>query len=231
MRVLVTRARDGAEETAALLKARGHQPVLAPLSTVRWNAGGEIPLQGFQAVLVTSANGIRALAMRTGKLDIPVLAVGARTAHVARALGFTDVSSADGDAEALARLARARLLPGALPLLHVAGGNAGDLLSEALAEFNVEREILYDVIRETELPSPATEALRNEALDAAIFFSPGSARIFRELVAKSELAAACHRLIAGCISPAAAAALSPLGFAQTRIAAKPDQESLLSLLS
>ena len=50
-----------------------------------------------------------------------MLAVGRSSAEAARAAGFADVASADGDAVDLARLAARRFAGSRLPLLYLAG--------------------------------------------------------------------------------------------------------------
>jgi uroporphyrinogen-III synthase len=80
------------------------------------------------------------------------------------------------------------------------------------------------------LPEPVARALREGSLDAALFFSPHSAKIFKNCILKTGLSAACTRLIAVCISQATASALLPLSLAETRIAARPNQGALLACL-
>ena len=46
MRILVTRPKEHAEETAAKLRARGHTVLVAPLLEIRFAAGPEILLDG-----------------------------------------------------------------------------------------------------------------------------------------------------------------------------------------
>ena len=67
MRILVTRPAEDGAEIARLLAAMGHQALLAPLLTVRIHDGPPLSLAGIQAVLATSANGVRALAARTAR--------------------------------------------------------------------------------------------------------------------------------------------------------------------
>lgn len=231
MRILLTRPRDDAERTAAALRARGHEVVLAPLMEVRFRDGPEIAFDGVQAILVTSANGIRALARRSTRRDVPVLAVGPQTAEAARAAGFTDVRSADGDAAALAEATQRWLGPHRGALLHARGVRSTPDLARALeqAGFAVRGEVLYDAVAAPDLPAPAAMALRDGALDAVMVFSPRSAAIFAETVGRAGLAATCGRLDALCISQAAADALAPLAFAAIRIAARPNQAAMLDL--
>jgi uroporphyrinogen-III synthase len=232
MRVLVTRPLDDAEETAAKLIARGHAPVIAPLLEIRFRDGAEIALDNIQAVLVTSANGIRALAARTRGGDVRVLAVGAQSADAARDAGFANVEHAGGDVAALADLTIARLKPEGGVLFHAAGADTRGQLAERLAAsgFTVRSEVLYDAIASTALPPLALSALTKRELDAVLFFSPRTAKTFAGLVEKVSLRSACQTLLAICISQAAVDALGSLDFRGIRVAARPDQDALLALL-
>lgn len=232
MRVLVTRPDDDARETAAKLEARGHQAIPAPLLAIRAVTGPSIALEGVQAVLVTSANGIRALAPRTARRDIAVLAVGAQSGEVARALGFRDVRDAGGDAAALAALARATLSPDKGPLFHAGGKDTRGGLAETLTAqgFRVLSEVLYEAVATTELPDAAAAALAARAVDAVLLFSPRTAKIFVDLVTAAGLAGACAPVTALAISDAAARELARLPFRDIRVAARPDQDALLALL-
>jgi uroporphyrinogen-III synthase len=91
MRILVTRPREDGEQIAAKLAALGHTALLAPLLEPRFHDGPEPALNDVQAILATSANGIRALIRRTARRDIPIFAVGPQTTEEARAAGFSDV--------------------------------------------------------------------------------------------------------------------------------------------
>src|SRR6185503_19281114 len=101
MRVLVTRPLPDGERTAAALRARGHQVLLAPLMTVKPVAAD---LSGnWAAVIVSSANALRAVdGSRLAALKkLPLFAVGERSAIAAREAGFRDVRAAGGDADDL----------------------------------------------------------------------------------------------------------------------------------
>jgi uroporphyrinogen-III synthase len=228
MRVLITRPQEDGEAVAALLGRAGHQPMLAPLLRPRWLDGPVLDLSGIAAFLATSANGVRALARRTPRRDIPVLAVGPQTAEEARAAGFLRVENADGDALALADAVPRWLAPAAGILLHVCGAEAAGTLAERLAArgYEVRREILY-AVQPLTLSPQAAAALAAGAMDAVLLFSPRSARIF---IAESQ-ALDLSGITAFCISPATAAALPQDRFAAIRVAARPNQESLVALLA
>ncbi len=92
MRVLVTRPVEDAGATAARLRELGHELLIAPLLEIRFRDGPELSLDGFQAIVATSANGVRALIGRTLRpATLPIFAVGPQTAALAREAGFADV--------------------------------------------------------------------------------------------------------------------------------------------
>jgi uroporphyrinogen-III synthase len=233
MRVLITRPKDDAAETAAILKARGHEVLIAPLLEIQFRAGAELSIDDVQAVLVTSANGIRAFARRTNRRDIEILAVGAQSAETARQVGFANVRHADGDAQALADLAIATLKTEDGALFHAAGSETRGDLSETLSArgFTIRSEALYDAVAARTFPAIVQAALTQGALDAALFFSPRTARIFADIVAREGLSGSCSTFSALCISPATVAELSSLSFREIRAAAQPNQPALLSLLA
>jgi uroporphyrinogen-III synthase len=232
MRVLVTRPAGDAEDTAALLKARGHEPLLAPLLAVRFHDGHPLHLDDVQALLFTSANGVRAFARRSSRRDFPAFAVGSQTAQAARDVGFADVRNADGDAKDLAQFVRRTRKPEDGPLLHAAGAEAEGRLARMLTDagYSVRTQVLYDVPNADALPAAARDALAAGTLDAILLFSTRSATAFVDLVGQAGLRDRCAGLVVCCISEAAARPLSGLTIKDIRIAARPSQGALLDCL-
>lgn len=226
MRILVTRPLEDGPAIAEKLRALGHTPVLAPLLAFQMTGGPEPDFSGVQAILASSANGIRALVLRSARRDLPVFAVGPQTAREAQDAGFVDVRNADGDARALAQAAARWASPRDGALLHVCGEEAPGTLGDDLIArgFDVRRAVLYRMAAAPELPAGVRADFG--ALDAVLFFSPRTTDIFAKLTQGLPRA----KLVALCISPATASAAQPLGFAEIRIAAKPNQEALLALL-
>jgi uroporphyrinogen-III synthase len=232
VRILVTRPKEDAEETAATLRARGHSVLIAPLIEIRFLEGPDISLDGIQAVLATSSNGVQALALRTMRRDVPLFAVGAQTARIARDAGFASVRSANGDARALAAETLVWAKPDAGVLLHAAGAETKGQLAEALgaAGLDVRTIALYDAVAVSTLPHEVVDALTKGNLDAVFLYSPRSAQIFSDCVVKARMVDRCAALTALCISPDAAARLASLDFRAVHVAPRPDQEALLALL-
>jgi uroporphyrinogen-III synthase len=232
VRLLVTRPEQDATSFAEVLGRLGHEAIVAPLLEIHAHPGPEIVLDGVQAVLATSANGVRALAARTARRDITVYAVGPQTAAEAQALGFSSVRNAAGNSAALVEFIARHAAPSGGRLLHAAGEQTAGAVREKLTAlgFEVETRILYGTYPVQELPKEAAIALLQGKVDGAMLFSPKSAEIFTKLVAKAGLAPQCASLAAYCISAAAAAALVPLTFRRIAIAASPNQDAMLALL-
>ena len=228
MRILVTRPLEDGEAIAEKLRAMGHQPLLAPLLSTDFHDGPEPDFTGIQAILASSANGIRALIRRTTRRDLPIFAVGPQTAEEAQKAGFAVVKNANGDAVVLAQATMRWTTPDAGALLHVCGEEAPGTLGEMLAAhgFTVRRCALYAVHPAAALPVEVQAALKQQGLEAALFFSPRSARVFCDLAAGLPLAT----LTAFCISPVTAGALEGRGFARVLAAPAPNQAALLALL-
>lgn len=232
MRILVTRPEDDATALVRLLGERGIDAVIEPLLVIEHVAGAALDLEGVQALLMTSANGARACAAATKRRDLAVFAVGDATARAATEAGFRTIESAAGDVGALADLVRERLDPGAGGLVHVAASTvAGDLGGALRASgFAYRREILYRARQATAFSQATRSALRDQALDGALFFSPRTAQTFVSLVRDGRLCECCEVMVALCLSAAVADELAALPWRAVRIARRPDQGSLVALV-
>jgi uroporphyrinogen-III synthase len=228
--VLITRPEPGASETAARVLALGHQPILAPLLVVQSRNVPLPPSERLQAILVTSGNAIPALP--ASHRHLPLLAVGEATAARARAAGFEQVSSADGDASDLAALAAARCHPGVDPLLLVSGRGQGQGLAAALRErgFRVIRRTAYAAVPAGALPAHAHEAISRGAVGTVLLFSAETARQCVRLLRAARLREAAREIEALAISPPTAMALRALPWRRIRVADRPNQDALLAML-
>lgn len=232
MRVLVTRPTADATGTALQLRQMGHIPLISPMLEVRFRDGPELSLAGVQALVATSANGIRAFIRRTTHRDLPVFAVGAQTAKVALEAGFADVKHSVGDSIALANAIAGWAKPEAGILFHAAGNETAGKLAEHLRGygFKFHRDVLYDVVPVETLSGEATLALRASELDAVLLYSPRSAETFSRWVQKAGLATHCRTLIAVCISEAAAEKCRDLPLREIRVADRPTEDAMLEAL-
>jgi uroporphyrinogen-III synthase len=229
VRVLITRPREDAEPLATALRAHGVESMIAPLIEIRNLDGPSLDLDGVQALLATSANGVRAFAAREPARNLPVYAVGDATARTARAEGFEAVKSASGNVAALAALVRDRLDPDAGALTHVAGTKVAGDLSGILraAGFRYRREVLYEARAADRLPTAVAEAFRDRSLQGIVMYSPRTAAIFVDLVRKAGLDGNCGLLSAFCLSRAVAERTSGITWKRVIVAAHSDQSAMV----
>lgn len=233
MRVLITRPRADAEALASDLRTRGVQPIIAPLLEIIHVPGPPTELEGTQAILATSANGVRAFASRDARRNLPLYAVGPATAQAARDVGFRCIATAGGDVAHLAELVRRTLNPARGAVLHVAGtALAGDLAGElGRAGFTYRRVTLYQSRRVEQLPAEASRALAAGAVHGVVFYSPRTAGVFVDLVRKGGLAERSVDLVAFCLSDAVADRCRELSWRSLVVAMQPDGEALLEAIT
>lgn len=219
LRVAITRAEPEASRTAARVRARGAEAIVAPLIAIV-PCGYDTNTEGAQAIIFTSTNGVRAFPDARGARDRLVLTVGDATAEAAREAGFNDVRSADGDVNALVALAKRELDPARGKLIHIAGDHvAGDLGGELRAAgFSVERRLAYASVAAAPLP-----AALNGPLDIVLFHSPRAAQRFIELGAPN-----AANLVAGCMSAAIAEAAGKVSWRRIITAPRPREDDLLA---
>ena len=221
--VWITRARPGAEATAAKVAALGFTPVVDPLLEVAPIAAS-IDLAGVAALAFTSVNGVRAFSALSDVRSSPVFAVGDATASAAREAGFAQVASADGDVDDLARLIVAAA-PG--PILWTGAREpAGDLVA-TLNEAGVAARAVavYETVERA--PSDTILALMDRPL-TVLLHSPRAARRLDEILRRRPAPA----LRALCLSKAVAAPLEALVEpGSVACAPRPDETTLLSLLT
>ena len=230
MRLLVTRPSEGGERSAAALRARGHDVLLAPLLRIEPFISEDFGAPPFAAILFTSANAARAVVAHPRFGDIktlPVLAVGQRTAEAARAAGFSSVQSADGDGEDLSRLAAARFAGASAPLLYLAGDERARDIASELSGITVKTVVVYRAVKVTELPPNVQAALGEGRLDGVLHFSLRSAEAFVAGARGAGLLDKALALFHYCLSPRVAGPLG--GAAAIRIAARPEEAALLDL--
>ena len=234
MRLLVTRPEPDNERTAAALRARGQAVTLAPLLHIAAVGEADLGVAPWAAILLTSANAARAIALhprRDELLRLPILAVGRSSAEVARAAGFADVVSADGDGGDLARLAAARFSGSRLPLLYLAGEDrARDLAGElAACGLTVRTVVIYRAAGASAFPQAVRAALEQGRIDGVLHFSRRSAGTYVACAGEFLLPALAP--VHYCLSAGVAEPLKCAGAERIRIAAHPDEASLLALVT
>lgn len=236
MRVLVTRPQPGADRTASRLAGRGHDAVVLPVTEAIVDLE---PLQAvrdrqWSALALTSANAARALAAApaavAGWRDVPVYAVGPRTATAVTKAGFAHVVPAEGDGGALAALVAAS--PGDAPVLYLAGEPRASRFERELTAAGkpFETIVVYRMRPRRISPAEADGLSLEMPFDATLFYSRASAETFFRLAEESGLTGRLRLGRILCLSEQVRAGLAEPFREQALVADRPSEERLLALL-
>ena len=228
MRLLVTRPEPDCSRTAEALRARGHDVLLSPVLRME-EVTPEIPDRHYRSVVLTSANAVRAIAghpLQTTILPLPVLAVGKHTADAARAAGFRDIRSADGDSRDLLRLLSNQAEIGCGPHLYL----AGEERAADLTQTNVVTAVVYRMTPIKRFAPAAESALRGGQVEGVMHFSTRSARAYLDCATRAQILASALAPMQFCLSAQVAAPLRAAGTEAIRIAGRPDEAALIDLL-
>ncbi len=191
MRLVLTRPQDDSERSAAALRARGHEVLIAPLMRIEMITADLRPPWG--AVIVTSANAAAAVAThpaRDALIKLPVYAVGKRSADAARSAGFSNVASAGGDLRDLVRIISERGPDNQAPLLYLAGEDrAGDLIGDlAVHGIAAELAVVYRAVT-APFPPELIAALKAKTVDGVLHFFQAQRR---QLSRRRQKSRDCH---------------------------------------
>ena len=239
MAVLVTRPHPDDEATAAGLRARGFEVLLAPMLRFEAVAFHDDEEARYGAVIVTSANALRGIAPHLAAsrlLKLPLFAVGEHTASAARSAGFSQVISADGDATALRDLmlasVKSKALKKASTLLYLAGADLARDLAGELGErgFSVVTHTTYRMSPVVNLPREACDAFAANRVEAVLHYSRRSARAFLDAARAAGVEISALAIPQCCISDGVASVLRDAGAMQVMVAASADENALFGTL-
>ena len=215
-RVLIIRSQPGAAESERRVRDIDLTPLCEPIFSLE-PMPADLP--AFDALAFTSLNGVR---MFSALCPIPP------TADEARAMGFLNVVSADGEAGALFNRIQADL-PNGYSVLHAGNEESrGDLCGRLN---DAGRTCFFRALyRAAPLSRPGPILERHltgsDPVDAVLIHSPRAAAILAGFLS---LRSTASPLRIAAISPAAAAPLKNYA-TETAIASSPDETSLLMAL-
>jgi uroporphyrinogen-III synthase len=240
MAVLVTRPHPDDEATASALRARGFEVLRAPMLRFEPVPFHDDADARYGAIIVTSANALRAIAPHlegSRLLKLPLFAVGEHTAAAARDAGFGGVIAARGDAGALRDLVlgavKSKQLKKASTLLYLAGADLARDLAGELGEkgFTVVTHTTYRMIPASRLPREICDAFVANRIEAVLHYSRRSARAFLDAARSGGVEISALALPQCCISATVAAVLRDAGATQVTAAAQADENALFEALS
>jgi uroporphyrinogen-III synthase len=239
MAILVTRPQPDNAATVAALRAKGLDVLPAPILRFEPIGFQDDPDARYGAVIVTSANALRAAEGQPamiGLKQLPLFAVGERTAEAAREAGFNNVISADGDATALRELmmasVRGKKLKKIDTLLYLAGADLARDLAGELGErgFDVVTQTTYRMVPIVSLPRDVCDAFAASGIEAVLHYSRRSARAFLDAARAGGVEISALAIPQCCLSEAIASIVRDAGATQVMVARTPDEKALFEVL-
>lgn len=239
MAILVTRPAPDNEKTAAALRERGYGVLLSPMLRFEPAAFDDEGDTAFDAVVLSSANAVRAIdhhPARPKLILLPVFAVGGHTAQVARDAGFTNITIADGDAVSLRdrviESATAGKLKKKARLCYLAGADlARDLAGELGARgFTVVTLTAYRMIPVAGFSNAVSDAFRAGSIEAVLHYSRRSARAYVDAARADGVEISALALPQCCISETVAGVLREAGATQVAAARTPDESAMFDVV-
>lgn len=200
-KIWITRPTQDAFPHIQQLESLGIKTVAYPLLYVRFSDTQALDLGVWhdmqcQAVVFTSANGVRAFANIHPERHIPVYAVGQATATQADTVGFHTIHTAQGDIISLADTIKQSLSPHDGYICHptssVVARDLGALLGDV--GYRVRRHVIYTVDAVDTLPHTICDGLHDGTIGGVVIMSPRTARIFVDMVH-------CHKICLHKIRP------------------------------
>ncbi len=231
--LLLTRPEEQAKSFAGLLHSNVSRDIsclISPLLKIEPTDAAP-RLKNHQAVLFSSANGVRVMINHFGIFPrIPCFCVGDKTSAVAREFGC-NAYSAKGNADDLIKLIDTVLTPADGRLLYVRGqktiGDIGPRL-QALG-YDVEEIVAYDQIRET-MTTEAASAMEGGRIDLIPLFSPMTAEYLMDEVSRNSQWATDHVDVI-CLSPKIARNIEQSRFRSVSSVETPTSAAMLSGIS
>ncbi|MGH6837934.1 MAG: uroporphyrinogen-III synthase [Methylocella sp.] len=235
MLVLLTRALDESNRTAARLACAGHEAVLSPVLDMV-PTGAKWPAGVIDGVIATSARAFELLSaepdwpLPEARRLLPLLLVGERTREAARERSFDGPPIIGPDAKALAREIASRF---AIPcrLVYLAGRDRKSNLEDSFAAMGhgVEPIEVYAAQPAESLTEVALALARAGEIGVVLHYSRRSADIFQGLACNAGLD--LSKINHVCISHDAAAPLLAAGIREVLIAKTPDEQAMFAIVN
>ena len=235
--IWITRPQADALRLATALSERGVSYCCYPLLDLELLAIDYAGVPEVGGLIVTSRNGVRgavASSFPDPWWDLPLFAVGAATADLARELGFKDVQFPDvaqgGGASSLVPFIK-KSFESTDPLFFWRGADLAFDLKQALARKNVSvvEGVSYCMKEVEALAADLTVHLSNGAISGVVLMSPRTAGVYQKLMGQARFEGLMKNLTHFCLSQAVADQLIGVPKDKILIASQPSQEALIDL--
>lgn len=233
-KIILLKSKDGADDYADCIINAGHNCFFEPVLTVDYLKPDVTAITDKNPLIFTSAHGVESLVRCYDGRQNPVYAVGDVTAKAAKGAGFTDIMSADGNAEDLAQILLQKLdKTGVYPPFYICAQEisfdlGGFLLKNGI---NVQEIIGYNTNTAVKLSIELLKMLDNREIKAVMIFSAKGGQAFADLIEQYGRDNKLRGVMALCIAPSVVKSVSVLPFEKILIAQTPNRHGMMDLLN
>ena len=229
-KIWITRPTEDSSHLFKTLTDKGYDVFVEPLLDITYNEV-KIDTENCQAIVFTSANGVRAYIHNKGTTDLPVYAVGDATATEAKKAGFKIIHISQGDVVFLSETIKEHAKPKDGALYHGAGSVVAKDLSALLSahKYVVKRQTLYEAVPAVCISRTVCNHLKKGFISGVVLMSPRTADIFVRTVRTQKLDNYLENVIVFSLSDAVADKLRSLD-CKVVVANDPTQSDVISLI-
>lgn len=236
---IITRPEEDAGFLQQELINAGLTVHLAPMIAIQFEEAIALEDKPYQAVLFTSANGVRALQTATMPhrlVGAKAICVGPASAAVARSAGFNEIIRAsETNVSGMIATIKNELSAANGPLLYPSGRQvSGDLETVLTAHgFEVDRRIVYEARAMQTLPDSVATILAKNVPAMVLLYSVRTAKIWCNGVEREGFSAAAANLVYYCLSQAVGDVIRDHfgSGAATLVCQRPDDAAMIELIT
>lgn len=236
MNIVLTRPYKDSVKLKEKIESHGaHKCYIQPLIEIEI-LEKQIDIPEKAIVVITSVNGIKALAKNTQNRSYRIITVGDHSAHEAKKLGFLNIESAvtSPDISAseanLIKYIRSHI-ENITPIFHISANITKGGLKKRLQQegYKYNRIVLYNSVP-VEFTDDFIKKTREGDFDGFAFFSPRTAAIFSKQLFEKGLSPFIYRSVAFCFSENVILGLSGLNFGKIYIPEVTNSENFVKLV-
>ena len=184
MHILLTRPLEDCSEIILKFQSLGHQVSHLPLLTIGKMDYEDFKFSDYGGIIFTSANAIKFLDLNELDKNILCFCVGEMTEKKARASGFQNTISAEGNVSNLKELILQNYETKNKPLLYISGETISVNLDNQLLKegYSIKRIINYKVSHNQKFDSKFIKELKVNTPDLVYIYSQNSALSFLNFI-------------------------------------------------
>ena len=184
MHILLTRPLNDCVEMILKFKSLGHQVSHLPLLKIVKVDYEEINFSEYKGIIFTSANAIKYLDCKQIDKKIFCFCVGSDTEKKARAIGFQNVITAEGNVENLKELILQNFEEKNRKLIYISGENISVDLEQLLLKdgYDIKRTINYRTIHNSKFDENFVKQLKLNIPNMVYIYSQNSAASFLNFI-------------------------------------------------